>query len=45
MDAGYGEVLDATNVLLKNNAGYDMKQLFVGSEGTLGLVTRIVLRE
>lgn len=39
-----GEVIDATNMLIKNNAGYDMKHLFIGSEGTLGLVTKIVLR-
>src|SRR5690606_14848065 len=29
---------------LKNNAGYDLKQLFIGTEGTLGIVTRAVLR-
>ena len=39
-----GEILDAANRLMKNNAGYDMKQLFIGSEGSLGLVTGIVLR-
>ena len=39
-----GEVLDASNRLMKNNAGFDLKQLFIGSEGTLGLVTKIVLR-
>jgi FAD/FMN-containing dehydrogenase len=32
------------NHLIKNNAGYDPKQIFVGSEGTLGIVTRAVLR-
>lgn len=39
-----GEVIRALNPLIKNNAGYDIKQLFIGSEGTLGVVTRAVLR-
>jgi FAD/FMN-containing dehydrogenase len=39
-----GTVLGAMNRLIKNNAGYDLKQLFIGSEGTLGLITRAVLR-
>lgn len=39
-----GSVLDSMNCLLKNNTGYDLKQLFIGSEGTLGIVTRAVLR-
>jgi len=39
-----GTVLDAMNALMKNNTGYDLKQLFIGSEGTLGIVTRAVLR-
>jgi FAD/FMN-containing dehydrogenase len=39
-----GTVMSSMNRMLKNNAGYDMKQLFIGSEGTLGIVTRAVLR-
>jgi FAD/FMN-containing dehydrogenase len=39
-----GTVIDAMNTMLKNNAGYDLKQLFIGSEGTLGVITRLVLR-
>lgn len=39
-----GTLVDSMNGLLKNNTGYDLKQLFIGSEGTLGIVTRAVLR-
>ena len=39
-----GTVVRSMNKMLKNNAGYDIKQLFIGSEGTLGVVTEVVLR-
>lgn len=39
-----GTVLSALGKIIKDNAGYDLKHLFIGSEGTLGVVTRLVLR-
>ncbi|MHA3051400.1 FAD-binding oxidoreductase [Acinetobacter sp. ANC 4640] len=39
-----GRVLNLMNKMIKNNAGYDLKQNFIGSEGTLGIVTRAVLK-
>ena len=39
-----GTVVSSLNSLIKNNTGYDLKQLFIGSEGTLGVITRLVLR-
>lgn len=39
-----GTVLDGLRPLIKNNTGPDLKQLFIGSEGVLGVVTRAVLR-
>jgi FAD/FMN-containing dehydrogenase len=39
-----GRVLDMMRALRKDNTGYDLKQLFIGSEGTLGLITGAVLK-
>ncbi|MCF8505889.1 MAG: FAD-binding oxidoreductase [Caulobacter sp.] len=39
-----GTVISAMRPLMKNNTGYDLRQLFIGSEGTLGVVTRAILR-
>lgn len=39
-----GTVLDLMQGVIKNNTGYDLRQLFIGSEGTLGIVSRAVLR-
>ncbi|TCK09092.1 FAD-binding oxidoreductase [Marinobacterium mangrovicola] len=39
-----GTVISSMSKVIKNNTGYDLRQLFIGSEGTLGIVTRAVLR-
>jgi len=39
-----GELWNGLSGLRKNNSGYDLKQLFIGSEGTLGIITRVVLK-
>jgi len=38
-----GTVVRSLNKMLKNNAGYDWTQLFIGSEGTLGVITQVVI--
>ena len=39
-----GEILDDLEPLSKDNTGYDLKHLFIGAEGTLGIVTGVALR-
>ncbi len=39
-----GEVFDALATLKKDNRGFDLKQLLIGSEGTLGIITAATLR-
>ena len=41
---GRGELLDLNRGLVKNNTGYDLRQLFIGSEGTLGLIVEATVR-
>lgn len=39
-----GEIWDGLSRLRKDNTGYDLKQLFIGAEGTLGIITKAVLK-
>jgi FAD/FMN-containing dehydrogenase len=39
-----GRIVNGLRALRKDNAGYDWKQVFIGSEGTLGVVTAAILR-
>lgn len=39
-----GEIINTGGKLLKNNTGYDLMHLMIGSEGTLGIVTKVILK-
>lgn len=41
---GKGEVLKLNSGLIKNATGYDLRHLFIGSEGTLGLITEATVK-
>lgn len=41
---GTGEVLELNNGLVKNATGYDLRHLFIGSEGTLGFITEATIK-
>ncbi|MCB1171946.1 MAG: FAD-binding oxidoreductase [Leptospiraceae bacterium] len=41
---GTGEILELNETVLKNNTGYPLLQLFIGSEGTLGVITKARIR-
>ncbi|RPE81993.1 FAD-binding oxidoreductase [Vulcaniibacterium tengchongense] len=42
--AGNGDLLELNRGLIKNSSGYDLRQLMIGSEGTLGVVVEATLR-
>ncbi len=39
-----GDIINVGGKVVKNSSGYDLKDLFIGSEGTLGIITKAVLR-
>lgn len=41
---GTGEILELNNGLVKNATGYDLRHLFIGSEGTLGFITEATIK-
>jgi len=41
---GKGDVLELNKGLVKNNTGYDLRHLFIGAEGTLGIITEATIK-
>ena len=39
-----GTIISSLKKIIKDNSGYDLKQLFIGAEGTLGIITKIIFR-
>lgn len=39
-----GTIISSMKKIIKDNSGYDLKQLFIGSEGTLGIITKAILK-
>ena len=39
-----GTIISSIKKIIKDNSGYDIKQLFIGSEGTLGIITKATLK-
>tara|TARA_B100000767_G_C19772089_1_gene540601 strand:+ start:518 stop:1903 length:1386 start_codon:yes stop_codon:yes gene_type:complete len=39
-----GTIISSLKKIIKDNSGYDLKQIFIGSEGTLGIITKVILR-
>ena len=39
-----GTIISSLKKVIKDNSGYDLKQLFIGAEGTLGIITKVILR-
>lgn len=39
-----GQILDCLSTLKKDNTGYHLKHMFIGSEGTLGVITKVAIQ-